>query len=98
MIDDWKVITEFTFQRRARDLDYTFIFVRRDDQHKYPVPQAGPELIPRSLFLCYGIYTHTVVSVESEADSEPMAHAMTRLAEHFVTRTSPLFVELGIRS
>jgi hypothetical protein len=36
------------------------------------------------------------VSVESQADSEPMAKAMTKLAEHFVAQADPLFSNLDI--
>ena len=93
---DWKFVSVFTFQRRSRNLDCTFQFVRRDDGFRYPIPEAGPELFPRNFFAFYGLHNHTVVAVESEADSEPMARAMAKLAGHVFSHAEPLFGGLGL--
>ena len=95
---DWKLITEFTIERRHRNLYCTFQFVRKDDTSVIPTPEIGPKPFPRSLFLFYGVYNRTVVAVESQSDSEPMSKALVKLAEHFVAQADPLFAGLGIDS
>lgn len=95
-IGDWKLITDFTFERRAKNLCCTFQFVRRDNKSEVPPVENGPHPFPRSLFLFYGVYNRTVVGAESQADSEPMARGMVKLAEHFVAQADPLFAGLGI--
>ncbi|HZQ45381.1 MAG TPA: hypothetical protein VFC07_00095 [Verrucomicrobiae bacterium] len=94
-IGDWKLITEFTFERRRKKLHCAHQFTRKDDPSRRPTPEIAPRPFPRSLFAFYGIYNRTVVSVEAQADSESMAEAMVKLAEHFVAQAGPLFAGLG---
>lgn len=90
-IHDWKISTEFIFLRRDRDLRFEYQFVRKDG-----APIIGHDSpFPRTLFLFYGVYATSVI-VPSQADSEPMAKAMARLAEHFVAQADPLFEGLGV--
>ena len=97
VIGDWKFITHFTFQRRAKDLDCTFQFIRKDDKHNYVVPELpGKDMFPRNIFSLFGVYNHTVVAVESEADAEPMAKALVKLAECLAEDAASLFSGLGI--
>jgi hypothetical protein len=96
MIGDWKIITEFTYERWHKNLTCVHQFIRKDDRSKIPTPEIGPKPFPRSLLLFWGVYNRTVVAVESQADSEPMAKAMAKFAEHFVSQADPLFLGLGI--
>jgi hypothetical protein len=91
-IADWKLITEFTFSRRERDLRFEYQFVRKDGARV--IGHGGP--YPRNLFMMYGVWTETSVEVPSQADSEPMARAIAKLAEHFAGQAGPLFAGLGI--
>ena len=95
-IGDWKIITEFTYERWRKNLTCVHQFIRKDDKTKIPTPEIGPQPFPRSLLLMWGVYNRTLVGVESRADSEPMAKAMAKFAEHFVSQAEPLFSGLGI--
>lgn len=91
MLGDWKIISEFTFDRGDTTLSLEYQFIRKDGR-----PIIGHDSpFPRNPFWFYGV-THTGVSVPSLADSEPMAKAMAKLAEHFVAHADPLFSGLGI--
>lgn len=90
-IGDWKVISEFTFDRGDKELRLEYQFVRKDDR-----PIIGfSSPYPRNPFWFYGVST-TNVSTKSEADSQPMAQVMAKIAEHFVAQADPLFAGLGI--
>jgi hypothetical protein len=90
-LGDWKLITEFTFYKPDRFLFFEYQFVREDGQRT--IGHDSP--FPRDLFMFYGL-TKTSVVVPSQADSEPMAQAMAKLAEHFVAQAEALFSGLGL--
>lgn len=92
-INDWKVVTEFSYAPKESNLLFQYQFIRKDG---VPIVEAGHGSFPRSLLAFYGIYPHTVVVVPSQEDCVPMARAMVTLAEHFVSQADPLFVGLGI--
>jgi len=96
IVGDWKIITEFTYERWRKNLICVHQFIRDDDKSKIPTPEIGPKPFPRSLLLFWGVYNRTVVSVESQTDSESMAKAMVKFAEHFVSQADPLFSGLDI--
>jgi hypothetical protein len=93
-INDWNVITEFSYARRESNLMFEYQFVRTDGAAVLE-PGYGP--FPRNLCAFYGIWPHTVVAVPSREDCEPMAKAMANLAEHFVSQADPLFTGLGLK-
>jgi hypothetical protein len=95
-LESWKLITEFTFERRRQNLCSFLQFKRMDDTANRPAPEIGPAPFPRSLFALYGLYNVTRVGVESEADTIPMAKAMAKLAEHFVSQSNAIFSGLGV--
>jgi len=95
-VGDWKVITDFTYERWRRNLTCVHQFIRKDDKSKLPTPEIGPKPFPRSLLLMWGVYNRTVVAVESHTDGESMAKAIPKLAEHFAAQADPLFTGLGI--
>jgi hypothetical protein len=89
---DWKIITEFVFRRSESDLIFEYQFVRKDGA---PIRSICPGPFPRTLLMFYGLY-ESQVDVPSEADSQPMAKVMAKLAEYFVAHAQPLFAGLGI--
>jgi hypothetical protein len=91
VFNDWKVITEFNFRRRDRELSFEYQFIRSDG---LPILEITPS-IPRSLFMFYGIYASTV-QVPSQYHGQPMAEAMVKLAEYFLEHADGLFAGLGI--
>jgi hypothetical protein len=91
-IGDWKISTQFKFHRGETDLRFEYQFCRKDGP---PVPRGDYRPFPDTLFLFYGVYTTNVI-VPSEADSEPMAKAIAKLAEYFVSQADPLFADLMI--
>jgi hypothetical protein len=92
MIGDWKIETIFIFSRRDLDLRFEYQFVRKDGQ---PVREVGIRPFPRTLFLFYGV-SETAVNVPAQADSEPMAKTIAKLAEYFIWQADPLFDGIGI--
>ena len=98
MVGDWKIVTDFTYERWHRNLTCMHQFIRKDDKSGIPKPEDGPGSCPRSLLFCWGVYNRTVVAVESQQDSEPMAKAMATFAEHFVLQAPALFSGLDIQS
>ncbi len=94
VIADWKIVTDFTFLRRDKMLFFEYQFIRKDGVPiKYGHPAQGP--FPRTMLLFYGLSNSSVL-VPSNTDSEPMAKALAKLAEYFVTQAGPLFDGLGI--
>lgn len=92
-VGDWKIVTEFTFSRRDEMLFFEYQFIRKDGVPIRGHPAQGP--FPRTMLLFYGLYNSSV-SVPSAADSEPMAKAIAKLAEYFVSQADPLFEGLGV--
>jgi hypothetical protein len=92
-IHDWKIVTEFVFERRRENLAFEYQFIRKDGAPKLG---SGFGPFPRSLLSFYGMYPRTYVGVPSQADIEPTTKAMSKLAEHFVSQAEPLFEGLGI--
>jgi hypothetical protein len=90
-VGDWKLISEFTFGRRDKELSLEFQFVRKDGTRII----GHDSSFPRSPFAFYGVYS-TILQVPSQQDSEPMAKVMVKLAEHFVSQADPLFEGLNI--
>jgi hypothetical protein len=92
IVGDWKIETIFIFSRRDLDLRFEYQFVRKDGQ---PVREVGIRPYPRTLFLFYGV-SETAVNVPAQADSEPMAKTISKLAEYFLWQANPLFDGIGI--
>ena len=90
---DWKTLTEFKFERRRERLSFNSQFIRKDGGL---IIESGFGPYPRDLLSLYGIYNSTVVMVPSQADSEPMAKAMTKIAIYFVSHAEPFLEGLGI--
>lgn len=94
-LDEWRIVTEFTFLRRDQFLQFEYQFIRKDGVPlKYAHPAQGP--FPRTLLFFYGLSFSTVM-VPSADDSEPMAKVTAKLAEYFVAQADPLFEGLGVR-
>lgn len=93
-LNDWRIVTEYTFLRKDKFLSFEYQFIRKDGGPVMNTHVAqGP--FPRTMLMFYGLYTSSV-GVPSEKDSEPMAKVMARLAEYFVAKADPLFEGLGI--
>ena len=92
-VDDWKIITDFIFEKRRERLCFKCQIVRKDGDL---IKESGFGPFPRDLLSLYGIYNGTMAMVPSQADSEPMASAMVQLAVHFVSHAEELLVGLGV--